>query len=173
MTTAELTIRLPLEDLEFAENYAREHRVSLAELVDRQIRRLRERVTKTSEMRTRLAGSLRSRDGAYHLTLKSGETIPLTRDQDLPISPLLEQRVLVSGMAEIASSGEIRRIRAERVEPLGRSSSIWDEAPRSLRHSIDETGLRSPKSEDFASVFGSLSGDESDEEVFAALDELS
>lgn len=43
MATAELTIRLPQEDLEFAERYAREHRMTLAELIDRYLRRLRRR----------------------------------------------------------------------------------------------------------------------------------
>ena len=41
METAKLTVRLPKEDLEFAKRYAREHRMTVTELIDRQLRRLR------------------------------------------------------------------------------------------------------------------------------------
>jgi len=43
METAELTIRLPKKDLEFATQYARAHGLTLAQLIDRQLRRLRSR----------------------------------------------------------------------------------------------------------------------------------
>ena len=41
MDTAKLTVRLPKADLEFAKRYARAHRVTLTELIDRHFRRLR------------------------------------------------------------------------------------------------------------------------------------
>lgn len=41
MQTAMLTIQLPEEDLEFAQRYAQEHRISLSELFDRHLRLLR------------------------------------------------------------------------------------------------------------------------------------
>ncbi len=41
METAELTIHLPKKDLEFATQYARAHGLTLAQLIDRQLRRLR------------------------------------------------------------------------------------------------------------------------------------
>jgi len=41
MKTAALSLHLPQEELEFAERYAREHQMTLTELIDRQIRRLR------------------------------------------------------------------------------------------------------------------------------------
>ncbi len=41
METAELTVRLPKQDLEFAEQYARARRITVSELVDRYLRRLR------------------------------------------------------------------------------------------------------------------------------------
>lgn len=41
METAKLTIRLPKEDLEFAKQYAQEHQVTVTELIDRYLRRLR------------------------------------------------------------------------------------------------------------------------------------
>ncbi len=41
METAKLTVRLPKQDLEFAEQYARARRTTVGELVDRYLRRLR------------------------------------------------------------------------------------------------------------------------------------
>ncbi len=41
MEAAKLTVQLPRRDLEFAEAYARVHRISVSELIDRYLRRLR------------------------------------------------------------------------------------------------------------------------------------
>ena len=41
MDTAKLTVRLPKADIEFAKRYARAHRLTLTELIDRYFRRLR------------------------------------------------------------------------------------------------------------------------------------
>lgn len=41
METAKLTVRLPKEDIEFAKRYARDHRLTLTELIDRHFRQLR------------------------------------------------------------------------------------------------------------------------------------
>lgn len=43
METAKLTVRLPKADLDFAKRYARAHRMTLTELIDRHLRRLRSR----------------------------------------------------------------------------------------------------------------------------------
>jgi hypothetical protein len=42
MDTAKLTVRLPKQDLEFAERYARARRITVNELVDRLLRGLRD-----------------------------------------------------------------------------------------------------------------------------------
>ena len=42
MDTAKLTVRLPKQDLEFAERYARARRITVNELVDRLLRSLRD-----------------------------------------------------------------------------------------------------------------------------------
>lgn len=41
MDTSRLTLRLPIKDLEFAREYARRHRLTLTELFDRYLQRLR------------------------------------------------------------------------------------------------------------------------------------
>ncbi len=54
METAELTVQLPRQDLEFAKDYAREHRITVSELIDRYLRRLRLRI---AEIRPETRGS--------------------------------------------------------------------------------------------------------------------
>jgi hypothetical protein len=41
METVKLTVRLPKSDLEFAKQYAHEHRITVTELIDRYLRSLR------------------------------------------------------------------------------------------------------------------------------------
>ena len=41
METAKVTVRLPREDIEFAKRYARIHRMTFTELIDRHLRQLR------------------------------------------------------------------------------------------------------------------------------------
>lgn len=41
MSTAKLTVRLPKANIDFAKRYARAHRLTLTELIDRHFRRLR------------------------------------------------------------------------------------------------------------------------------------
>ena len=41
MTTAKLTVRLPKANIDFAKRYARDHHLTLTELIDRHFRRLR------------------------------------------------------------------------------------------------------------------------------------
>ncbi len=41
METAKVTVRLPIEDIEFAKRYAQTHRITLTELIDRHFRQLR------------------------------------------------------------------------------------------------------------------------------------
>ncbi len=41
METTKLTVRLPTRDIEFAKRYAQEHQITVTELIDRYLRRLR------------------------------------------------------------------------------------------------------------------------------------
>ncbi len=41
METAKLTVRLPKDDIEFAKRYARAHRITLTDLINRHFRHLR------------------------------------------------------------------------------------------------------------------------------------
>ncbi len=55
METAKLTVRLPKQDLEFAEQYARAHRITVGELIDRYLKDLRVGSTVKSRPKARRA----------------------------------------------------------------------------------------------------------------------
>ncbi len=59
METAKLTVCLPKKGLDFAERYARAHRITISELIDRYLRRLRirSRVKVRSESGQREVGA--------------------------------------------------------------------------------------------------------------------
>jgi hypothetical protein len=84
METANLTVSLPKQDLDFAERYARAHRVTLSELVDRYLRRLR--------LRGRAkAHPERSEGTAWQELLRVGDALAA---EDPPESPTLTAAVL-------------------------------------------------------------------------------
>jgi hypothetical protein len=54
--TTKLTIRVPRSDLEFAKAYAKSHGVTLTEMVDRYLRRLRDTPDLPSQMVAQITG---------------------------------------------------------------------------------------------------------------------
>lgn len=83
METAKLTVRLPKEDLEFAERYARARRITLNDLVDQLFRRLRNSEKIHSE-------SARS-DDAWQELFRIGDALA---SEDAPGSQTLTAAVL-------------------------------------------------------------------------------
>jgi len=84
MDTAELTLRLPRQDLEFAEEYARAHRITVNELVDRLLQRLRKNEKVHSE-------AARSEVDAWQELFRLGDALAA---EDPPSSPTLTATVL-------------------------------------------------------------------------------
>jgi len=84
METAKLTVRLPKQDLEFAEEYARAHRITVNELVDRLLRRLRYSENMQSE-------SARGGESAWQELFRVGDALAA---EDLPGSQTLTAAVL-------------------------------------------------------------------------------
>jgi hypothetical protein len=84
METAKLTVRLPKQDLEFAEQYARARRITLNELVDRLLRHLRN----SEEIRSESAGS---ESDAWQELFRVGDALAA---EDPPESPTLTATVL-------------------------------------------------------------------------------
>jgi hypothetical protein len=92
-----------------------------------------------------------------------------------PIS-LLGRSVIVSGKAYFGSTGRHRYVLAERIAPAAAGDlEVWSELPaplfvqpalgRSRRAQTSETGINA--------IFGKWPGDETDEEFFRMIEEIS
>ncbi|MCP3915786.1 MAG: hypothetical protein GY711_09540 [bacterium] len=84
METAKLTVRLPKQDLEFAERYARARRITVNKLVDQLLRRLRN----SEEVRS---ASARSEVDAWQELFRVGDALAA---EDPPGSQTLTAAVL-------------------------------------------------------------------------------
>src|SRR5262249_10076604 len=131
--------------------------------------------------RARVAGTLdllRHSNRMFALILASGETLRGTVADPvdfLELGHLLGQQVIVSGVAYFRASGRVLRVEAEQVVLAGQDASVWAGTPRPLLLPLEPRALRSvqgPRS-GVAAIFGAWPGDESDEDVEAALRDLS
>lgn len=91
------------------------------------------------------------------------------------LAELFGHPVVVSGMAVFRASGGLLRIEAEAIEPAGANAAIWARVPAPLFRVMDAGNLRQPQGprSGVNAVIGHWPGDESDDEVAAALRELS
>ncbi len=87
---------------------------------------------------------------------------------------LFAKRVVVAGLAQYRPSGKLLVIDAEHIGPATAGDVLWEQqpAPRSVR--IDPIAMAVPQDESsgVAAFFGTWPGEESDEELLAALSEL-
>jgi Family of unknown function (DUF6364) len=56
METVKLTVRLPKSDLEYAKQYARRHRITVTELIDRYLRSLKTRTSTVHQEVEKISG---------------------------------------------------------------------------------------------------------------------
>ncbi|MCA9758682.1 MAG: hypothetical protein KDA27_23015 [Candidatus Eisenbacteria bacterium] len=110
------------------------------------------------------------------LTLKDGASVSArleTHDNER-LKSLFGSRVVVSGMARFGTSGELLTIDVEHLGPVGEGDVLFERVPSSpsppgrpvvtLRPQDVTTGV--------SAFFGTWPGDESDEELLAALDAI-
>jgi len=144
------------------------------------IRSLRSRTPQ--DRRVMVAGKLetiRHSDRAFTLVLSSGEVLRgIATEQIDPseLANLFGKSVLVSGYAKLRPSGGPLRIEAELIAPASASDvAVFSGAPTPLLQALDARDLRRPQDSKsgVAAIFGKWPGDETDEEVLAALAELS
>ena len=144
------------------------------------IRSLRSRTPQ--DRRVMVAGKLetiRHSDRAFTLVLPSGEALRGIATE--PIDPselasLFGKSALVSGYARFRPSGAPLRIEAELIAPASASDvTVFSAAPTPLLQALDARDLRRPQDSrsGVAAIFGKWPGAETDEEVLAALAELS
>ncbi|HEX2080786.1 MAG TPA: hypothetical protein VHG08_23980 [Longimicrobium sp.] len=131
--------------------------------------------------RVRIAGkvdAIRHSDRAFTLLLQSGEQIRgvLAEGEPEVLAPFFGKVAVVSGMAQFRPSGSLLRVDAEVLEPGGEQDlALWSDPPRPLFAAMDPRELRRPQGarSGVNAIFGAWPGDETEEEIFALLEDMS
>lgn len=131
--------------------------------------------------RGRVAGRLdaiRYSDRAFTLVLAGNRPVRgvLAAGDAEVLAPLFGKIVVVSGLAHFRPSGALARMDAERIEVgAERDMELWSQVPVPLDVPLDIARLRrmqTPRT-GIGALVGQWPGDESDEEFFRLVDELS
>ena len=130
--------------------------------------------------RTRVSGTLdtiRHSDRMFMLLMEDGKAAKgiaegVAAEQ---LANLFGQNVIVEGTAVFRPSGALLRIEADAIEAAGAEAEVWSRVPTPLFGGLDAAPLRQPQGlrSGINAIIGRWPGDESDEEVAAALGELS
>jgi hypothetical protein len=130
--------------------------------------------------RTRVSGKLdtiRHSDRMFTLLMDDGKAVRGIADSVATeqLAGLFGQSVVVSGNAVFRSSGALLRLEADAVDPAGNDAAVWSHIPSPLFRVLDAAVLRQPQGPRTGvnAIIGRWPGDESDEELTAALQELS
>lgn len=131
--------------------------------------------------RVRVAGkvdAIRHSDRAFTLVLGSGEQIRgvLTDAEPEALAPFFGQVAVVSGTAQFRPSGTLLRVDADLLEPAGAPDLLlWSETPRPIFGGYDGAQLRRQQGArtGLNAVVGGWPGEETDDEIFALLEEIS
>lgn len=130
--------------------------------------------------RVRLAAKIdmiRHSDRMFTLILESGEVLRGVASgiEEETLKRFFGKVAVVSGEAVFRPSGSLLRIEADHIEAASGDVSIWSVAPRPLEATIDTQSLsrhQGPLS-GLNAIFGRWPGDETDEEIFSALEAIS
>jgi hypothetical protein len=143
------------------------------------VRRLKRQTPPTR--RVRVAGKvdeIRHSDRAFTLVLKGGETLRgvLVEGDPGELASYFGRPAVVSGLAQFRPSGTVLRVDAERLAPASDDDlEIWSANPTPLfrdtplRELVRPQGPRSGLN----AIIGMWPGDETDEEIFALIEEIS
>jgi len=141
-----------------------------------------ERLIRTTPQpqRTRLSGTLdtiRHSDRMFTLLMDDGKAAKgiaegVAAEQ---LAGLFGQRVVVAGTAVFRPSGALLRIEADAIDAAGADAAIWSRIPTPLFRDLEAATLRLPQGprSGVNALIGRWPGEESEEEVAAALRELS
>jgi hypothetical protein len=133
-----------------------------------------------SPNRVRVVGTLdmiRASTEAFAIKLDDGQEVAgvVSSGEVTSLPDLFQQRVLVLGMAVYRPSGSLLRIDAKQVSAANGESSLWSRMPQPTKRKIDRSEIvqfQGPKS-GLAAIIGKWPGDESDEDIDAALEQIS
>jgi hypothetical protein len=131
--------------------------------------------------RVRVAGvvdAIRHSDQAFTLVLSPGVSIRGVLAEGKPdaLVPFFGQLTVVSGVAHFRPSGTLLRVDAEELAPGHEADlALWSAVPQPLAASFTTHELRRPQRprSGVNALIGQWPGDETDDEIFALLAELS
>lgn len=122
---------------------------------------------------------LRHSDRVFTILLDSGASVRgVVAKEAIDLSALASlwgKRARISGTAKFRPSGSVLRIEADQIEVATPGSDLFSRMPASMTTGLDVRALRQPQGprSGIAAIFGQWPGDESEEEVLAAISELS
>jgi hypothetical protein len=131
--------------------------------------------------RVRVAGKvdeIRHSDRGFTLVLASGEQVRgvLAEGEPELLAPFFGKPAVVSGMAQFRPSGTLLRVDADQVDGASEPDlALWSEPPKPLFSGFAALELRRqqrPRT-GINAVIGTWPGDETDDEIFAMLEEMS
>lgn len=130
--------------------------------------------------RTRVAGTLdtiRHSDRMFTLIVDDGRAVKGIAEgfASEQLAGLFGQNVIVAGTAIFRPSGALLRIEADSIERGGPEAVVWARVPTPLFHGVDVPSLRQPQGlrSGVNAIIGRWPGEETEEEIAAALGELS
>lgn len=141
------------------------------------VRELRSRVPDARHVR--VAGKLEQiqHSDRRFLLMVDGNALRGVADESISpdeLASLFGQQVIATGDAVFRPSGSILRIDAMRLEPAGKGASAWEKLPRPLfkRLISGPSPYRMPQTSTtgLGAIMGQWPGDESDEELFMAME---
>ncbi|HEX2091790.1 MAG TPA: hypothetical protein VHG28_05275 [Longimicrobiaceae bacterium] len=131
--------------------------------------------------RVRVAGKvdeIRHSDRAFTLILESGESVRGVLAEAGPeeLARYFGRSAVVSGMAQFRPSGTLLRVDADLLEPVTeRDVAVFSEIPEPLLAAVDTQELRRPQvvRSGINAMVSRWPGDETDDEIFAMIEEMS
>lgn len=127
-------------------------------------------------LRARIAGRvdmIRASDGAFSMILDSAETINgvLVKGSTEVLKQHWNQFSVVEGIAVFRASGSLLRIEAEGIAKASEADRFFSEMPKPVPGEMDLRALRQPqtRSAGVGAVFGKWPGDETEDQLLAAL----
>lgn len=129
--------------------------------------------------RVRIVGTLdmlRVSTQGFELRLDDGERVPgvLLKGSIVDVAEVLNRRVMIVGRAIYRASGRILRIDADSIAITDSTSSVWTKipAPAASRSELRRSAAERRSRNGAATLIGSWPGDESDQEIDRALEEI-
>ena len=129
--------------------------------------------------RVRVRGKLdmiRDSDGAFALLIESGQSVPCVwlPDDRSVLGKYWCKPVVIEGVAVFCASESLLRLEAEAIAAAGSIAGSFSAAPKPIAASLDKRSLRKRQTArtGLSAVFGQWPGEETEEELLAALKEM-